>query len=702
MTPVGRWPDYLIQRACRPPPGSSVVPGSTPVVSFGDPVKPMVATLGINPSSREFLSGDGVLLTGAQRRLATLDSLGISDHQELHAAMGAVIVDDCARYFERRPYRRWFDPLDRLLRAGAGASYFDGTACHLDLVQWATSPVWGGLPESARAQLLIEDEPFLVRQLRQEHYRLVVVNGRTVMDWTGRAGLVSWEWIGTVPGPPPAELYVGEGVGPTFVAWSSNIQSQPGAARHAEVLAALIAEHAPTIGKAEREARMPHLSQGTRLDSISALVDALADWLDRSDADRLGDISNYGGRPWLAVETPLGRMHLNADTRRDAIASFVGAARSGRDLRMHVTANRAGRLNKVVFDGCQQEGWYAYLYQPLPVADSRTVLGTGTGTVQSAGTLAAPAPRQAAATAHPNPPQAADEVSMAENGGASIVQFNHPGGEHVPHGDLMPWNTGDSHKRKFLVSHGSIVDADGTVTFEGPLVFWGEWEPPSTIAHRWEPQPALPTVLHVPCWDSPPPGPRQNTDPWVFGSEFLYSNCKQRNPSGTPSALQHLAPGSLVLFGSARHPEFVIDTVFVVADAVTQYRPIDGISYGTDAFKICTVESLTTEPRPRATTYTLIRGATPRHPVNGAFSFVPCLRRTTEEPRFLRPAIELPGIINPRSRQSASGANHLRPRTDVVAAWRSVVQQVLAANLELGVNIAEPPRGTGRTATLDG
>src|SRR6516164_216438 len=59
----------------RPVPISEIVTGSTPVVAFGDPRAAIVATLGINPSWREFLSDDGSLLCGPKRRLATLGSL---------------------------------------------------------------------------------------------------------------------------------------------------------------------------------------------------------------------------------------------------------------------------------------------------------------------------------------------------------------------------------------------------------------------------------------------------------------------------------------------------------------------------------------------------------------------------------------------------------------------------------------------------
>jgi hypothetical protein len=218
-------------------------------------------------------------------------------------------------------------------------------------------------------------------------------------------------------------------------------------------------------------------------------------------------------------------------------------------------------------------------------------------------------------------------------GDASIVQFPHPGAEHVPRSDVMPWNTGP-HRRKFLRSHGSIVSPNGAITFEGQLAFWGEWEPPSIIERRWADKRGLPTVLHAPCWEDPGPlGKRQNTDPWVFGSNFLYSNCKQLNPTGTASALQRLQSGSLILFGSVRGDEFVLDTVFAVADPITRYRPEDGLVGRSEAFTACTLDSLTTtSARYSRATFTLFRGATPREPVNGMFSFVPCRPWVSDDP----------------------------------------------------------------------
>jgi hypothetical protein len=53
-----------------------VLPGSTPVVAFGDVRKATVATLGLNPSKYAFLDHRGDEREGGERRLETLKSLG--------------------------------------------------------------------------------------------------------------------------------------------------------------------------------------------------------------------------------------------------------------------------------------------------------------------------------------------------------------------------------------------------------------------------------------------------------------------------------------------------------------------------------------------------------------------------------------------------------------------------------------------------
>lgn len=239
---VPAWPRYVLDRARRAPaPGAGVVPGSTPVVCLGDFTAATVATLGIAPPHRQFLDHSGRLLTGARRRLATLDSLGAERAGRMTAAQARAVVDECAGYFGRHPYH-WFESLDDLLRTGLGASYHDGTACHLHLVQWATTTRWTGLTPAMQADLLRADIGFVRRQLDESDFRVVVVTGRPALRWVQESGLVTWRRSATVPGTSPVGVYTGVRGGLRFVGWSCTLQGSAGAAAHVPRLAELVAE----------------------------------------------------------------------------------------------------------------------------------------------------------------------------------------------------------------------------------------------------------------------------------------------------------------------------------------------------------------------------------------------------------------------------------------------------------------------------
>ncbi|HEX6237741.1 MAG TPA: hypothetical protein VFZ68_11135 [Acidimicrobiales bacterium] len=709
------WPDHLIQRALRPPDLElGIVAGSTPVVSFGDQVAAHVATLGINPSSREFLDASGGLLDGAQRRLATLRSLGVERYDQLTPDHGEEILDDCSSYFDRQPYS-WFRPLDDLIDEALGVSYTDRSACHLDLVQWATQPLWGELPADIQDELLRQDVGFLRRQLHESHLRVVIVNGRSAMSWVERCRLVRWQPVATLEGPPRAQFSVGPATGTRFIGWSCNLQSQHGAPRHVSRLVELVAEHvggrrvrtakaasgastdttpatasrqpvdrsAParsTGAKRSTDAERPTspkrpegtaspspraseengmhdgpVPQGLHFSSKSELVAYLSTWLAASSHDTIGEIGTYGGSVWITVDSEVAPIGINRDTTHEAVEALVAAARRDVGYDWLVVANRNGRVNRVLFSEERTPGWYAYLRTPL---DHEARLGASHRREQ-----------------------------------AAIVQFPHPGGEHVPDSRVMPWNRG-THRRKFLTSPGEYVDADGG-RHRDDLVFWGEWEAQSRIVTRWDRQPGLPTVLHEPCWSPPDYQPdHQNTDPWVFGDAFLYSNCKQILPSrGTPTALQSLAPGSMILFGSAVGADFVIDTLFVVAEVIGRYQPVTaGAQLAVSgAFEACTLRPLAAyDPTIASATFTLYRGAGVDTPHEDMFSFVPCRPRRDRDLRFRRPPVRLPGVVNPRSKQAPAGAKQQRPIGDVVDAWREVVRQVRDSGLLLGTRFDTP------------
>jgi hypothetical protein len=213
-------PAYIEERIRRPyPSGCSVVEGSTPVVCFGDARTARVATLGLNPSDAEFLDRGG-WLQDADRRFETLASLGLERLQDADDEQTQAVLDACHAYFYRNPYWRWFGKLEAVLNESLAASYRDGSAVHLDLVQWATRPVWSKIGDpAARRRLVEQDREFLRRQLALEHIGLVLMNGRTVMVQVAAMG-VPLQRHCELPGGPKDEMLIGTSQGTMFLGWN--------------------------------------------------------------------------------------------------------------------------------------------------------------------------------------------------------------------------------------------------------------------------------------------------------------------------------------------------------------------------------------------------------------------------------------------------------------------------------------------------
>lgn len=141
----------LFERRCRelaslqltPLVGACVSPDSTPVLYFGATGAATMMTVGMNPSSREFLSPTGAPLAGPQRRF-----LHASEATGDFRADGRAAIERMDRYFRRSPdvvYWQWFKPVEGLLNA-FGRSFKDGTGAHTDVVScFATYPAWAKL-----------------------------------------------------------------------------------------------------------------------------------------------------------------------------------------------------------------------------------------------------------------------------------------------------------------------------------------------------------------------------------------------------------------------------------------------------------------------------------------------------------------------------------------------------------------------------
>lgn len=162
---------------------TGVIKWSSPIPSFGDFMCSNVATLGLNPSNREFVDESGNELDESNRRFHTLKSLELkrwSDADDNHLDL---IVDSCQQYFLRNPYNRWFKKLDQVISKTMTSYYPSSTnACHLDLIPYATSRKWGELDSNQRSILLSVAGDTLGLLLRDSSIRVLILNGQSVVE----------------------------------------------------------------------------------------------------------------------------------------------------------------------------------------------------------------------------------------------------------------------------------------------------------------------------------------------------------------------------------------------------------------------------------------------------------------------------------------------------------------------------------------
>jgi hypothetical protein len=369
----------------RTPPDSFVLPGSLPVVSFGDPNRAVTATLSLNPSWREFESSDGTWLGGSRRRLASLISLGAADSRDLNDEQVSTVLAQSESYFDGPNwYRGWFHWLESMLNTSGAGSYFDGTACHLDLVQWATKPAQGELPVDVWRHLVEEDRDFLRWQLANTNVRVLLLNGASVAQGLQEAGLVDEFETNVIPyearnGSAKLRVYRANADGVAILGWNRPLAgalSGDGRLKLGSWLSDALQTSRMEVDALQlpargQEATMWELESGyvpsaSVVQGASELERLLAHWFAESDRPTVGDVGNFGGSPLITVRLGADEFFINRDTKRAAIHTFLTAAHQsgGADqLPWRVTTNARGAVNRVTYrtDDAPTPGWYAYV-----------------------------------------------------------------------------------------------------------------------------------------------------------------------------------------------------------------------------------------------------------------------------------------------------------------------------------------------------
>lgn len=318
----------------------------------------------------------------------------------------------------------------------------------------------------------------------------------------------------------------------------------------------------------------------------------------------------------------------------------------------------------------------------------------------------------------------------------SFVQFPHPGAEHEPDNHQAPfekaWNQSSEHSRKFLLSAGDYVNLRNKLVANADLLFWGEWEPPSTVEKfDLRPSPHHPQWLHRPFLPRKLPRPNsstacgapkraskagcvanacgqggyQNTDPYVFEGPFKYLLCRQsRNRK-----LRTLDPGSVILFGSASGTGaevlFQLDTVFVVGGH-TEYAPaawaksLETPSVISKHYRDVVVRHAFVggQAQPH---FRLYRGATFSDRVTGMYSFAPaqvCKGKPVGFPRVTLRESDLPPFRQMGATQrfltnnlsSAARCTTIGSLADAAQIWSAVRSACRAQGLVDAVQLNTP------------
>jgi hypothetical protein len=162
---------------------TDVIRWGSPVPSFGDLSSARVATVGLNPSNREFMDELGNELQGPFRRFHTLSSLGITSWADADSRHLRLIIESCYSYFFGNPYDAWFRRMDQII-SGANASFYDPScaACHVDLIPYATARKWTDLTLRQRQVLLGAAADTLGLLLKDSQVRVLILNGRSVVE----------------------------------------------------------------------------------------------------------------------------------------------------------------------------------------------------------------------------------------------------------------------------------------------------------------------------------------------------------------------------------------------------------------------------------------------------------------------------------------------------------------------------------------
>jgi hypothetical protein len=168
-----------------------------------------------------------------------------------------------------------------------------------------------------------------------------------------------------------------------------------------------------------------------------------------------------------------------------------------------------------------------------------------------------------------------------------------------------------------------------------------------------------------------------------------YAACQQLRRF-SPTVLQHLACGSIILFGSRVAGHFVLDTLFVVSDSEVYSAatpPKIGKSQDSADFNESTLRPLYDLDNACSSPIQmrLYRGATFSKTICGMFSFFPCKQFSTKR-GFARPWIKLGQKMITQNLSQSFKVSPVCSLNEMRLIWGEIVQQVESVGLDRGLH----------------
>lgn len=241
------------------------------------------------------------------------------------------------------------------------------------------------------------------------------------------------------------------------------------------------------------------------------------------------------------------------------------------------------------------------------------------------------------------------------------------------------WNSEPTHFRKFLSNSGRFLRSLGANDEKGDLLFWGEWEPQSGFTLTGLSGKLKPNAIHEPFISMKGEGVH-NTDPFVFGADFYYSNCKQKR-----NHMNILSEGDLILFGTEYDEGFALDTVFIVKEGISAPEYLITPSQYPLILRQATLdldERYQTNPDLRLYTG-LMHSKNPK----GPFCFIPC--KLKSDGPFGRPLLDYKkfNLQSPGARTVLTDIHH----DSVSRFWFDLVKELTDNGYYLGIQTDIPP-----------